>query len=40
MWGDEKMVPKHKLPKNNSLHTQKLNYRIDICELEFVGKRD
>jgi hypothetical protein len=34
------MVPKCELPKNIPLHDERLNYRIDVCELEdHVGEK-
>jgi hypothetical protein len=40
MWVWEKMVPKHELPKSIPLHSQRLNYRARVCELEdHVGEK-
>jgi hypothetical protein len=34
------MVPKYKLPESIPLHAQRLNYGVDICELEdHVGEK-
>jgi hypothetical protein len=40
MWVWEKMVPKHELPGNIPLHGQRLNWEVNICELEdHVGEK-
>jgi hypothetical protein len=31
----KKMVPKHELLQSIPLHDQMLNYRVNICELEY-----
>jgi len=33
-------VPKHELTKNIPLHNERLNYKVNICELEdHVGEK-
>jgi len=36
----EKMMPKHELPKNIHLHAQRLNCKVNVCELkDHVGEK-